>query len=156
MFENKNINLLYFDYLRVATDRFQIDTRRKKRHHACGRRRGAFSPLYREAASRWKISFATALCRSSKTLPCFSVSTFRSAAMPPNSIFYHATRNGSSPTSNSSIYHQASSVDFIRSASIAFSWHTVMKIYRGAYTERREMEGSSRWLIAVLQKFPRF
>lgn len=114
-----------------------------------------FRHFYREAAPSSKISFdSTALCWSSETLPCFFVSTFRSAATAAK--FHHLPRDveRSSPSSNSSIYHRASSVDFIRSASIAFSWHTVMKIYR-ELTERREMEGGWRIIEMAYCRSPK-
>lgn len=114
-----------------------------------------FRHFYREAAPSSKISFgSTALCWSSETLPCFSSRRFDPPLPPPNSTIYHANVERSSPSSNSSIYHRASSVDFIRSASIAFSWHTVMKIYR-ELTERREMEGGWRIIEMAYCRSPK-
>lgn len=80
-----------------------------------------------------------ALCWSSETLPCFSSRRFDPP--PPNSTIYRATVERPPPSLNSSIYHRGEPrwLYPIRPfyASIAFSWHTVMKIYREAYVGGR-------------------
>lgn len=112
-----------------------------------------------------EISFAAALCWSSETLPCFSSRRFDPLPPPPlNSTIYPARRGTASSflQIRRSIIGRAPltlSDPPVLYASIAFSWHTVMKIYKGAYRERertRTRGGSSWWLIAVLEKFPWF